>query len=84
MSCFMTYFAFNFFHPNFSSLALSVLLNTTCHYGSCVLLAEEQDAVDLLVDLLQMFRDIRSIFCLTSEILCRLVDSALLIHHEVS
>jgi hypothetical protein len=50
-----------------------VLLNVTKERGHAVKLAESFDGTELLVDLMQMFRDKKQIFVLSCELLSRLV-----------
>lgn len=52
-----------------------MLLNVTYHGDLCRSIAEEEESTDLLVDVLQMFRDIGPVFCLAAETLCRLIES---------
>jgi hypothetical protein len=53
--------------------ALSVLINVTKEREFAVDLAHNGDTTDLLVDLMQMFRDKTVIFSLSCELLHRLV-----------
>lgn len=66
------------------SLALCVVLNVTYHNDLCNTIADEEESVDLLVDVLQMFRDIGPVFCLAAEALCRLIESHKQLKDEVS
>lgn len=50
----------------------------------CASVAEEDETIEVLVDVLQMFRDINPIFCLASEILTRLIQSSDIIRAQVS
>ncbi len=52
--------------------ALSVLLNVTKEKSHAIILAESFDGTELLVDLMQMFRDKKQIFVLSCELLSRL------------
>lgn len=55
--------------------ALSVLINVTKDKAHAAALAHNGDTTDLLVDLMQMFRDKKDIFGLSCELLGRLVTS---------
>ena len=61
-----------------------MLLNVTYHGDLCRAIADEEDSADLLVDVLQMFRDIGPVFCLAAETLCRLIESHKGLQDEVS
>jgi len=61
-----------------------VLLNVTYPGDLCRTIADEEDSADLLVDVLQMFRDIGPVFCLAAETLCRLIESHKGLQNEVS
>ena len=50
-----------------------VLLNVARHKELTAIVAESGEAVDTLVDLMQMFRDKKPIFGRAAELLCRLV-----------
>ena len=58
------------------SVALIVLLNVGRHAHLAASLASCSDATDALVDMLQMFRDKRSLFILAAELLTRLVSAS--------
>ena len=53
--------------------SLVVLLNVGRHNHLAIFIAKEKDSSDVLLDLMQMFRDKKSIFCLACELLCRLI-----------
>jgi hypothetical protein len=53
-----------------------VLLNVGRHEHLASSLAASADATDALVDMLQMFRDKRSLFLLAAELLARLVSAS--------
>jgi hypothetical protein len=57
-------------------VALIVLLNVGRHANLASSLAAAPDASDALVDMLQMFRDKRSLFILAAELLARLVSAS--------
>jgi hypothetical protein len=57
-------------------VALIVLLNVGRHANLASSLATAPDASDALVDMLQMFRDKRSLFILAAELLARLVSAS--------
>ena len=61
-------------HQELLKHALVVLLNVGRHKALAPNVAEGDDCTDILIDLMQMFRDKRSIFCLAGELLCRLVE----------
>ena len=60
-------------HQELLKNALVVLLNVGRHAHLAPLVASSEESTDVLVDLMQMFRDKRSVFCLSCELLCRLV-----------
>ena len=68
------------------SLALSVLLNACQHPSIASVLAADEtaDCVDALVDVIQMFRDIAVITCLTSDVLDRLLTSNTTVLQQVT
>lgn len=53
-----------------------VLLNVARHPSLASSVAQSSDATDVLVDLMQMFRDKKSIFCLSCELLGRLAAAS--------
>lgn len=53
-----------------------VLLNVARHPSLASSVAQCSDATDVLVDLMQMFRDKKSIFCLSCELLGRLAAAS--------
>lgn len=53
-----------------------VLLNVGRHSHLAAALAQTPDSTDALVDLLQMFRDKKSLFILAGELLSRLVSAS--------
>ena len=53
-----------------------VLLNVARHASLASSVAQSSDATDVLVDLMQMFRDKKSIFCLSCELLGRLAAAS--------
>ena len=55
---------------------MCVLLNVTREKAHAVKLAESFDGIELLVDLMQMFRDKKQIFVLSCELLCRLAGGS--------
>jgi hypothetical protein len=55
---------------------LTVLLNVGRHAHLAASLAACPDSTDALVDMLQMFRDKRSLFILAAELLTRLVSAS--------
>ena len=63
-------------HQELLKNALVVLLNVGRHDHLAPLVATSDESTDVLVDLMQMFRDKRSIFCLSCELLCRLVTAS--------
>jgi len=67
-------FSLTFCHNH--SVALIVLLNVGRHAHLAASLACCSDATDALVDMLQMFRDKRSLFILAAELLTRLVSAS--------
>ena len=42
------------------------------------------ETVDTVIDLLQMFRDISPLFCLSAEILARVIEASTILRLEVS
>jgi hypothetical protein len=62
-------------HQELLAAALKTLLNVSRRDKLTSRIALSTDSVIVLVDLMQMFRDKPSIFCLTCELLCRLCAS---------
>ena len=60
---------------NIYSEALCVLLNVTTQTDTSVYesAAEAGDLTEVLIDILQMFRDITPVFCLSSQLILRLI-----------
>lgn len=58
-----------------SRLSISILLNVARHSDLAVLIAVEFDATDVVVDLLQMFRDKHTVFNLACELLSCMVQA---------
>ena len=58
------------------SCGLEVLLQVSRHATAAAGIAEARDATDTTIDLLQLFRDKKSVFCLACELLCRLVHAS--------
>jgi abnormal spindle-like microcephaly-associated protein len=56
-------------HQELLKHALVVLLNVGRHKALAPNVAEGDDCTDILIDLMQMFRDKRSIFCLAGNII---------------
>lgn len=54
-------------HQELLKHALVVLLNVGRHKALAPNVAEGDDSADILIDLMQMFRDKRSIFCLAGN-----------------
>lgn len=63
-------------HQELLKHALVVLLNVGRRDHLASIVAEAPEATEVLVDLMQMFRDKSSIFCLACELLCRLVSAS--------
>ena len=63
-------------HQELLRIALIVLLNVGRHVHLASILARATDSTDALIDLMQMFRDKKSIFILASELLARLIDAS--------
>lgn len=55
--------------------ALNVLLNVARHDNLAHFIAKGANAVHVVVDLMQMFRDKKSVFSLVCELTCRLISS---------
>jgi len=55
---------------------LVVLLNVARHDQLAAFVAQSSDSTDVLVDLMQMFRDKKPIFCLSCELLGRLAAAS--------
>jgi hypothetical protein len=60
-------------------LALIVLLNASRYAKLAPEMATAPEATEILVDLLQNFRDKKPIFVLATELLCRLVHCSITI-----
>eukprot|EP01038_Epipyxis_sp_PR26KG_P007565 gene7565-10306_t len=60
-------------HQELLRISLVILLNVARHFHLASIVALADDATDALVDLIQMFRDKRSLFILACELLSRLV-----------
>ena len=52
---------------------LAVIHNVAKHAQLANFVAKAENAADTLIDLMQMFRDKKSIFCQSCEILCNLI-----------
>jgi len=63
-------------HQELLRNALVVLLNVGRHEQLAIAVAQAVDSNDVLIDLMQMFRDKRSIFTLACEMLCRLARAS--------
>ena len=63
-------------HQELLRIALIVLLNVGRHEHLAPILAASPDSTDALIDLMQMFRDKKSIFILASELLARLISAS--------
>lgn len=57
-------------------IALVILLNVARHRHLAEEVARVADSADFLVDLLQTFRDKKTLFILAAELLTRLVDAS--------
>lgn len=53
-----------------------VLLHVGRHSTLAPLVAQSEDCCDVLVDLMQMFRDKKNIFILAAELLSRLIHAS--------
>lgn len=60
-------------HQELLRLALIVLLNAGRHMHLAPVMSTAPEATEILLDLLQTFRDKKPIFVLSTELLCRLV-----------
>ena len=57
-------------------ISLVILLHVGRHPALAPLVAQSEDCCDVLVDLMQMFRDKKSIFVLAAELLSRLIHAS--------
>jgi len=56
--------------------ALVILLHVARHEVLAPVVAKADNSTDVVIHLMQMFRDKGQIFCLSGELLCRLVEAS--------